>query len=106
MKQNPCRYCALATEYKGKHLANFSKDECRRCKYKEEHRQYLISQRKFVMGDRIHSFEELMEQEYVFWISESYHAKHIEVIKSWQYRMVQKHLELGNFYKAIRKEGI
>lgn len=102
MKQNPCRYCALANEHKGRHLPRFWDEKCAKCEYNKKHKEYLKSQRKFEIGEPIKDLCELMKQNYVF-IGFSDIPKHIEVIKSWQFRIVMKTLEAGHFYKAIRK---
>ena len=99
MKQNPCRYCALSYEYKGKHSPSYEK-QCKECENSKKHREYLQSQRKFVEGEPITSLDELLKQEWVMW----YHnTKHIEVIKHTQLATVLKWLENGAFRKAIRK---
>lgn len=101
MKQNPCRYCALAYEYKGKHKPRYA-EPCRQCENIKKHKEYLESQRKFEIGEPIKSLQELMEQTYIY-CGRTDVPKHIEVIKSWQFRIVMKTLEAGHFYKAIRK---
>lgn len=102
MKQNPCRYCALAFEYKGKHSCSYSCAECAKCENLKAHREYLQSHRKYVPGDEISDLSELLEQEWVMW---SGSTRHIEVIKSMQLRTVLSFLERGAFKKAIRKES-
>ena len=58
--------------------------------------------RKYVEGEPITDWTELLQQEWVMW----YHqTKHIEVIKSMQIRIVLRCLETGAFRKAIRKES-
>ena len=99
MKQNPCRYCALSWEHKGKHNPSYEK-QCRECENLKKHKDYLKSQRKFIEGEPITSLDELLQQEWVMW----YHnTKHIEVIKHTQLVTVLKWLENGAFRKAIRK---
>lgn len=100
MKQNPCRYCALATMRNGKHYSSF-RDECIYCDNNKKHREYLKSKRKFVPGEPITTLSELLEQEWVMW----YHnTKHIEMFKSMPIRTVLRFLEIGAFRKAVRKE--
>lgn len=100
MKKNPCRYCALSLEYKGRHTAGNSK--CVECENIKKHREYLQTQRKFIEGEPITSLDELLQQEWVMW----YHTtRHIEVIKHTQLTTVLKWLERGAFRKAIRKES-
>lgn len=99
MKANPCRYCALSMEYKGRHCSG-SDEKCRNCKNHIEHRKYLLSKRKFIEGEPITNIDELLQQEWVMW----YHAtKHIKVIRNLKLNTVLMFLEIGAFRKAIRK---
>lgn len=101
MKQNPCRYCALAVEHNSRHYPKWSA-ECMDCIDHIKHKEYLKAHRKFVEGDTITDLSELLEQEWVMW----YHqTKHIEVIKHTQLSTVLGWLEIGAFRKAIRKES-
>lgn len=101
MKQNPCRYCALSFEYKGRHSRSGCQ-KCTKCEKFKKHKEYLQSQRKFIEGELITSIEELLQQEWVMW----YHTtRHIEVIKHAQLATVLTWLERGAFRKAIRKES-
>lgn len=102
MKQNPCRYCALSTEYKGRHSPSWKK-ECGECKPYQKHKDYLQSQRKFTEGEQITTIEELLKQEWV--ITHHKYTKHIKVIKNMQLTTVLIWLERGYFNKAIRKES-
>lgn len=102
MKQNPCRYCALAREHKGNHFPRRWNEKCVKCEYNKKHREYLKSQRKFVPGEQIQDLQELMDQQYVF-VTFSDIPKHIEVVKSWQFRFVVENLQAGRFHRAIRK---
>lgn len=100
MKQNPCRYCALAYVHKGRHSPGWD-GKCKECQNIKRHREYLKSQRKFIEGELITTLEELLKQEWVMW----YHqTKHIEAIKSTPIRTVLKWIAAGAFRKAIRKE--
>ncbi len=103
MKANPCRYCSSACKYKNRHYRGYS-EECLKCSYIREHEKYLKSKRMFERGEKINSFDELMQQQYVF---DGYadRAKHIEAIKSWQLRIVLDCLEKGSFYKANKKKS-
>lgn len=101
MKQNPCRYCALSMEYKGRHSPS-GKELRGECESYRKHKEYLQSKRKFAEGEQITSIEELLEQEWVMW----YHTtKHIEVFKHTQLANVLNWLERGAFRKAVRKES-
>lgn len=99
MKQNPCRYCVFASEYKGRHTQGY-RFECRHCENIKKHREYLKNQRKFEAGEPIKTIDELLEQEWVMW---GRSAKHIEFIKSMQFRFILKALENDWFCKPIRK---
>lgn len=100
MKQNPCRYCALSYEYKGRHFPKLSNENCVNCENIKEHRKYLKKQRKFEIGEPINTIDELLEQEWVMWGDKT---THIEVIKNLQFRFILKALENNWFYKAVRK---
>lgn len=101
MKQNPCRYCALAYVHKGRHSPGWD-GKCKECQNIKRHREYLKSQRKFIEGELITTLEELLKQEWVMW----YHqTKHIEAIKSMPIRTVLKWIAAGALRKAIRKES-
>lgn len=98
LKQNPCRYCANHLEYKGRNVAGW---ECKQdCEFYSQHQEYLKSKRMYEIGEQITSMSELMEQTYVFW---GQSLKHIEAIRSWQYRLTERALNGGSFYKAIKK---
>lgn len=101
MKQNPCRYCALSYERNGKHYRSY-RNECYECENFRKHQEYLKSKRKFLVGEKITSFQELMEQTWIFWGNRD-KSMHIEVVKSLQLRIVINNLEKGKFYRAIRK---
>lgn len=103
MRQNPCRYCALSWEYKGKHYPSYE-SPCAECENIKRHRDYLKSKRKFEIGQVILNFDELMKQEYVF-VGMVDIPKHIEVVKSWQVRSVLGILKNKHFHKAIKKES-
>ena len=101
MKQNPCRYCALAFVHNGRHSPSWN-DKCAKCENIKAHKEYLESQRKFIEGEPITTLDELLEQEWVMW----YHnSRHIEAIKSTSIRIVLEWIEIGAFHKAIRKES-
>ena len=100
MKQNPCRYCALATKTRYGHKPSHD-NECVYCENLKKHVAYLDEHRKFIEGEPITDLNELLQQEWVMW----YHQKkHIEVFKSMQIRIVMRWLEIGAFRKAIRRE--
>lgn len=100
IKQNPCRYCVLADEYKGRHFPSLYLDKCLACEHRKRHNAYLKSQRKFEIGKPIKTIDELLEQEWIMWDDR---LTHIEVIKSLQLRFVLKALKNNWFMKAIRK---
>ena len=101
MKQNPCRYCSSAYEYKGKHYPSLS-NSCGECNYIIEHKEYLQSKRMFEEGEQITTLDELLKQTWVMW----YHStRHIEVIKNNTINTVLKWLEVGAIRKAIRRNS-
>lgn len=100
MRQNPCRYCALAFVYKGKHIRS-NTEECLKCENIKKHNEYLQSKRKFEEGDPITSIQELLEQEWVMWF---HSTKHIEMFKSMTLRAVLNFINMGAIRKAVRKE--
>ena len=100
MKTNPCRFCVVAIEYKGRHSPSYG-IQCQECQYRKEHKKYLESKRKFKAGDPIKSLSELLEQEWVIWHG---HTKHIEMFRSMSIRTVEMFLKCGAFKKAIKKE--
>lgn len=103
MKQNPCRFCALSEEYKGKHLPSIH-IECGICDNRKKHEDYLKSKRMYSLGEKITKFSELLLQTYVF-CGYLGRPMHIEAIKSCQLRIVLDMLEKGKFYKATKKES-
>lgn len=102
MRQNPCRYCALSAEYKGRHSPSWKK-ECEECESNKKHEEYLQSQRKFTEGEQITDINELLNQEWI--IIHHKYTKHIKVIKNMQLTTVLIWLERGYFSKAIKKES-
>lgn len=101
MKQNPCRYCILSQEYKGRHGQSY-KPECEECENKKKHEEYLKKQRIFIVGERIFSVDELLNEE---WLMLGGYPKHREVFKSMPLRVVLVFLNGTGIYKAIRKES-
>lgn len=102
MKHNPCRYCGTAHVYKKKHLPSFA-DECRSCKKRKEHEEYLKSERKFESGEPITDLQTLLSQEWVIWFGQT---KNVEIFRSMTVRTVEMFLKSGAFKKAIRKENV
>lgn len=101
MKQNPCRYCALASVYGGHHTISLYNNRCLHCENHAKHQKYLDQHRKYEKGEQIKSLDELLQQECVMWFN---HTRHIEFIKNWQFGYILKQLKNGNLYKAIKKE--
>lgn len=67
----------------------------------KKHYDKLESKRKYYKGDVITTLDELLEQKFVYWWDR---IKHINVVKSLQFRMVLSLLEDKRFSKAIKKE--
>ena len=101
MRQNPCRYCALAYEDKHGHTPRWT-EKCLECENWKKHEMYLLSKRKFISGETITSVSELLDQEWVMWGG---HTKHIETFKSMQLRTVLMYLNNGSIRKAIKWES-
>ncbi|WP_367567270.1 hypothetical protein [Lacrimispora sp.] len=102
MKQNPCRYCALSWENKGRHLPSQFDQHCAECENIKKHKEYLKSKRLFKEGAPITSLDELLKQEWVMW----YHqTRHIEVIRHAQLATIMNWLNRGAFHMAVRKES-
>lgn len=100
MKVNPCRYCALSVEFKGKHHPSWKK-ECGGCDNLKKHKEYLQSQRMFEKGEQITDISELLKEE---WLIFGEMTKHIEAFKSMPLRIVIDFINRGVIYKAVRKE--
>lgn len=101
MKVNPCRYCVLSVELKGKHRPSWKK-ECGCCKNRIKHEEYLQSIRMFEKGEQITDVLQLLECE---WLICGGMTKHIEVFKSMPLRAVLSFINHGSVYKAVRKDG-
>lgn len=99
--RNPCYKCENAFLYRGRYSRN-CKTVCQYCKKYDEHKNYLKSKQKYKIGEKITTLEELMKQDFVYFCGG---IKHIEVIKSMQYRGIIRFIQDGCFYKAIKKEG-
>lgn len=103
MKQNPCRYCALSYEHRGRHYRSYE-PQCSECENIKSHMEYLKSQRKYEIGEKINSLDDLLKQKFVY-CGKTNSPMHIEAVKSWQLRMVLRSFESGSFYMAIKKES-
>ena len=99
LKVNPCRYCALHEEYKGRCEPSYQ-ERCKKCENLFKHREYLKSQRKFEVGEPITDLDELLSQT---WVMLYDRVKHIKVIKNFQLATIEKFLSSGAFRKAIVK---
>ena len=99
--RNPCQYCVAAAVYKNKHLPSFVV-ECKQCKPRKEHEEYLASKRKFEPGEPITDLQTLLSQEWVIWHGAT---KHIEMFRSMPVRTVEQFIKNGAFKEAIRKEN-
>lgn len=101
--RNPCRYCSSSfyDERTGHRISSLVKPECVQCVLKNEHKQYLDSKRKFKPGEPIKDLNTLLEQT---WIIFGNQTRHIEVIKSMQFRTVLQLLNVGIFRLALNNE--
>lgn len=101
MKQNPCRYCALSWEHKGRRFPS-CETKCYECENIKSHEEYLKSQRKYEIGQPIQRLDVLLQQQFVY-LGKSNRPMHIEAVKSFQLRSVLNCLERGSFYMAVKK---
>jgi len=63
----------------------------------------LESRRKYKRGKRIWTIEQFDKCSFIYWHNQ---IKHVEFVKSWQYRIVLKAINNGWFYEAIKKEEL
>lgn len=100
--RNPCRYCAKAFYDKrtGRRVMGF-KEECDSCEWIKEHKQYLLSKRKYKPGELIKDLRTLLEQEYIILGTST---RHIEAIKSMSLRTVLKFIDLGRIRYAVKND--
>lgn len=73
---------------------------------KEKLKKYyenLEKRRKYTKGESIHSFDELLEQKFVYVNGKIYH---IGWVKSWQIQMADCYLKRNLVYKAIKKSPL
>lgn len=101
MTRNPCRNCEYSVEWKGRYYNSWFKIECRECEKYKAHERYLESRRKYRPGDYITDIGELSKQTFVYFHDR---IKHIEVIKSNQWRVVERWLKNGLLRYAVRKD--
>lgn len=100
--RNPCRYCASSFyDERTEHRIPSFKPECIHCVWKNEHKQYLDSKRKFKSGEPINDLNTLLEQTWVMFCSQT---RRIEVVKSMQLRTVLQFLNAGRFRFALINE--
>lgn len=61
-----------------------------------------LNKRKYIKGDKITSFDELMSQEFIYYNGKIYH---FGWFGGWQARWIKIRLDRGCFYKAVKKES-
>lgn len=66
-----------------------------------KHNEKLEKRRKYKQGDAITSIDELLQQEWVFVFGK---PRHIEFVKSLQFRNILDLIERKNIWKAIKKQ--
>ena len=66
-----------------------------------KHEEELEKKRKYKQGEVIHSFDELMKQDMIYWQNKIYHYGWFS---SWQASWLRCLIENGSIYKAIKKE--
>lgn len=98
----PCTKCSTAYHYGGH---GYPRGTCyKECELYKKYESNLESRRKFIKGKGIYSIGEFMgycdKNSFVFW-----HDKllHIEAIRSWQFRIVERSLQGGWICAAIEK---
>lgn len=100
IKSNKCVICHKEKENTyGKFCIECSEDENKLKKYYDN----LEKRRKYTKGESIHSLDELLKQEFVYWHDKIYH---IGWVKSWQLNFVQNQLNRKTIQKAIKKESL
>lgn len=67
----------------------------------DKHKEKLEKRRKYKQGDAITSIDELLQQEWVFVFGK---PRHIEFVKSLQFRNILDLIERKNIWKAIKKQ--
>lgn len=103
--KNPCRNCELAFVQRtqnGKqyHKPNPISHDCRSCENRKKHEIELKAKRRYIKGEPIRSVEEFAQckDTLFYWFD---HPVHIEILKSLQYRTLEKFISSGMLYIAI-----
>ena len=100
IKGNKCVICHKEERYMGtKFCEHCVDDEDKIKKYYEG----LEKRRKYTQGELIHSFDELLEQEFIYVHGKIYH---MGWVKSWRVRMAEDYLKRNVVYKAIKKSSL
>lgn len=78
---------------------------CRQnCDKYKKYEKYKESRRKYRRGKQIKSivgfFTYCENNNYIYYFDM---IRHVEVIKSWQYRIIEMSIDRGNLYRAIKK---
>ena len=106
--KNPCRNC----EYAHKHTKRNGKqthDKCWRsdtCEIRKEYEETTLEpKRKYIEGEPIKSMEQFVNSKdtLFYWRG---HPVHISVLKSLQYRVLEKTIEGNWLYLALPKRQI
>lgn len=95
---------ASRTTYKQKVWAWYYNDEItadERDTLIAKHEEKLEKKRKYKQGEVIHSFDELMKQDMIYFYGKIYHYGWFS---GWQAGWLQRWLDNGMIYKAIKKE--
>lgn len=105
--KRPCTTCKAAKKYE--YSSKIRYEPCnfcwRGCEKLKKYEAYKESRRMYKCGKPINSMIEFMEyikgNRYIFWNGKVYH---VEMIKSWQYRLIENMINRNQFYEAIKKD--
>ena len=104
--RNPCRTCKTAWISNGKHIPNMFEHCEFMCEQRAAHERWLEQKRQYRPSEPLISILEFQlycqQNKYVFWRGR---LQHVEVIRSLQYRIVQRLLESGLICSAIKTEN-
>ena len=95
----PCKKCEKTTSV-GKF--NYPCNDKFNCEKYLKYEKYLESKRKYIKGESIKTFDELLNQEFVYIYGG---IRHIAFVKSQQLNCLYNQLKQGRIYKAVMKVG-
>ena len=108
--KKPCSNCSNAIEYNSRKRRFYDPDWrkpcCCHCDLLKKYKEFRESKKKYFRSDPIESIFEfctLNEQSFVYWHDK---IKHISVIKSMPYRVVESAISHKALFKAIKKSEV